>query len=132
MNDPVTLTRRRFLAGTGLAALGLALPGSLLSACGTDSSSGSGSANLKFWMDVAGAANQDYFKKHVIDPFEASQSKIKLNVTYYSGADLRRLISPTSTSTRRRAAGRARSRSGRSRRSPSTTRSTRCRCAKTP
>jgi len=92
MNDPVTLTRRRFLAGTGLAALGLALPGSLLSACGTDSSSGSGSANLKFWMDVAGAANQDYFKKHVIDPFEASQSKIKLNVTYYSGADLRRLI----------------------------------------
>jgi raffinose/stachyose/melibiose transport system substrate-binding protein len=92
MNDPATLTRRRFLAGAGLTALGLALPDSLLAACGGSSSSTSGgNATLKFWMDVAGAKNQDYFKQHVITPFE-SQSKTKLDVTYYSGADLRRLI----------------------------------------
>ena len=92
MNDPVTLSRRRFLAGTGLAALGLALPGGLLAGCGNDSSSSGGNATLKFWMDIAGDANQKYFNEHVVQAFESANSKVKLDVTYYSGADLRRVI----------------------------------------
>jgi raffinose/stachyose/melibiose transport system substrate-binding protein len=93
MTDRLTLTRRRFLAGAGLTALGLALPDSLLAACGSSGGSGSGGgATLKFWMDIAGTANQAYFTKNVVQAFEKAKPDIKLDVTFYSGADLRRLI----------------------------------------
>jgi raffinose/stachyose/melibiose transport system substrate-binding protein len=87
MNEPLTLNRRRFLSAAGLTALGLALPSTLLAGCSSSSSSG-----LKFWMDVAGAANQKYFTNNVVKEFEKAEPKVDLNVTFYSGNDLRRLI----------------------------------------
>ena len=121
MNEPNALSRRRFLTSAGLAALlSVALPGSLLAACGgsaksgnttsptspststtlrtsaaastTSSAAADESATLKFWMDIAGTSNQDYFNKNVVGAFEHVHPKIKLDITYYSGADLRRLI----------------------------------------
>lgn len=87
MTEHPTTTRRRFLAGAGLTALGLAMPEALLSACSSSSSS-----SLKLWMDVAGAKNQKYYTTNVVQAFEKANSGINIDVTYYSGADLRRLI----------------------------------------
>lgn len=82
-----SISRRHFLAGTGLTALGLALPTSLLAAC----SSGGGGGDVKLWMDIMGAANQKYFNENVVAQFQ-KDTKLKLNTTYYQGQDLRRLI----------------------------------------
>ena len=81
-----SISRRGFLAGTGLTALGLALPTSLLTAC-----SSGGGGNLKLWMDITGTANQKYFDDKVIAPFQ-QDTKLKVATTYYQGQDLRRLI----------------------------------------
>jgi raffinose/stachyose/melibiose transport system substrate-binding protein len=87
MTSSTLISRRGFLAGTGAGVLGLALPSGLLAGCGGSG----GSGKLALWMDVAGAKNQKYFDDHVVAPFEAS-SKLDLDVNYYQGADLRRLI----------------------------------------
>lgn len=100
MSEPAKLHRRRFLAGAGLTALGLALPQSLLAACGRPSSTADATAaatpapnvTLKFWMDVVGANNQEYFQGNVITPFQKAYPNITIDLSYYSGADLRRLI----------------------------------------
>lgn len=81
------LSRRGFLAGTGLGALALTFP-ELLAGC---ASSGSNSKTVALWMDIAGAANQAYFTKHVTDQFQKDSGKT-LKTTYYQGQDLRRLI----------------------------------------
>jgi raffinose/stachyose/melibiose transport system substrate-binding protein len=80
------VSRRGFLAGTGLGALGLTLPG-LLAAC---SSSGS-SKDLSLWIDVAGTDNQKYFNQHVADAFH-KDTGTSVKATFYQGQDLRRLI----------------------------------------
>lgn len=110
MTKPPTATRRHFLAGASLTALALALPESLLAACSNGSSTPSGggstprgatsnptatalgNAMLKFWMDVAGTKNQEYFMEHVVAAFQKAYPQVTLDVTFYSGADLRRLI----------------------------------------
>jgi raffinose/stachyose/melibiose transport system substrate-binding protein len=88
MSDSTTISRREFVAGTGAGLLGLALPSSLLAACGGDSG---GADKVALWMDIAGAKNQRYFDTGVVAPFEKA-SQLDLDVKYYQGADLRRLI----------------------------------------
>jgi raffinose/stachyose/melibiose transport system substrate-binding protein len=83
---PTTISRRGFLAGTGVGALGLALPG-LLAGC----ASGGSGKDLSIWMDIAGTPNQKYFDAHVGGGFKKSSGKT-LDTTYYQGQDLRRLI----------------------------------------
>jgi raffinose/stachyose/melibiose transport system substrate-binding protein len=82
------LSRRGFLAASGVGALGLALPG-LLSACSSGGSSSGGA--VKLWMDIAGTPNQKYFDDHVVDAFHKATGG-SVGVTYYQGQDLRRLI----------------------------------------
>lgn len=83
---PTTVSRRGFLAGAGMGAVGLALPG-LLSGC----ASGSSSKELAIWMDIAGTPNQKYYNQHVVDAFHKDTGK-SIKATYYQGQDLRRLI----------------------------------------
>jgi raffinose/stachyose/melibiose transport system substrate-binding protein len=82
-----TISRRDLLAGTSLGLLGLALPGGLLSGCGGSS----GGDSVALWMDIAGAKNQQYFDDGVVTPFTKA-ANVDLDVKYYQGADLRRLI----------------------------------------
>jgi raffinose/stachyose/melibiose transport system substrate-binding protein len=100
------LSRRRFLAGSGAAALGLTM-----AACGggddapTDAASdaegdATGAAaddepvtgDIDFWIDIQGDPNQAYFDDNVIAEFEKARAGIDVNVTYYTGADLRQKI----------------------------------------
>lgn len=80
------VSRRGFLAGAGMGALGLALPG-LLSGCANSS----GGKELAIWMDVAGTANQKYYNQHVVDAYHKDTGD-SLKATFYQGQDLRRLI----------------------------------------
>jgi raffinose/stachyose/melibiose transport system substrate-binding protein len=88
-----SLNRRRFLAGAGLTALGLT-SSSLIAACGGDSggSAGTGTGKIDLWLDIQGDANQKYFNENVAAVFEKAKPEIDLNVTYYKGQDLRRLV----------------------------------------
>lgn len=90
-----SLSRRRFLAGAGLTALGIT-SSSLLAACGGDdggsTGTGTGTGKIDFWLDIQGDANQKYFNENVAAAFEKAKPQIDLNVTYYKGQDLRRLI----------------------------------------
>ncbi|GAA3209829.1 ABC transporter substrate-binding protein [Dactylosporangium siamense] len=88
-----SLSRRRFLSGTGIAALGLTAP-SLLAACGGGSggSAGDGTGKVDLWLDIQGDANQKYFNDKVAAAFEQANPKIDLNTTFYKGDDLRRLV----------------------------------------
>jgi raffinose/stachyose/melibiose transport system substrate-binding protein len=88
------LSRRRFLAGAGLTAVGLATSGTL-AACGSSDSgagAGSGTGKVDLWIDIQGDKNQKYFTDKVAAVFERSNSGIDLNTTFYKGEDLRRLI----------------------------------------
>ncbi|TDE10683.1 ABC transporter substrate-binding protein [Jiangella asiatica] len=87
-------SRRRFLQGAGMTAAGLFAPG-LLSACGSGNGStggDSGTGTVELWIDIQGEPNQTYFSDKVIGAFEQYQSDIDVKVTYYTGADLRKLI----------------------------------------
>jgi raffinose/stachyose/melibiose transport system substrate-binding protein len=87
-----SMSRRRFLSGAGLTALGIATPG-LLAACGSDSGgAGSGTGKVDFWIDIQGDANQKYFNDNVVAAFEKAKPDIDLNISYYKGQDLRRLV----------------------------------------
>src|SRR5579875_2593478 len=88
MTESATVTRRNFLAGTGLAA-GALLSGSALAAC---SSQSNGRTDLQLWIDITGAANEKYFSTHVIDVFEKADRKVEVDTTFYQGQDLRRVI----------------------------------------
>jgi raffinose/stachyose/melibiose transport system substrate-binding protein len=79
-------SRRRFLGGSGLAMVGLALP-SALAAC----SSEGGSNTLSIWIDITGSKQQAFFENHVVKPFE-KQTGLTVEATYYQGQDLRRLL----------------------------------------
>lgn len=96
MSEHSTHTRRRFITGAGLTALGLTMPEAVLVACSGSGSSNSGSGgpstSLSLWIDITGTANQAYFQGHVMQAFEKANPKIDINATYYAGADLRRLI----------------------------------------
>jgi raffinose/stachyose/melibiose transport system substrate-binding protein len=85
------LTRRRFLAGTGLATAA-ALSGSALAACGNAVAGGSGTTALQLWIDITGAPNEKYFTAHVVDTFQKAYPHIALKTTFYQGQDLRRII----------------------------------------
>jgi len=90
-----SLSRRRFLTGAGVTALGLAVPG-LLAGCGDDGGAGAGAGDgtgkVDFWIDIQGDANQKYFTDSVVGAFEKANPKIDLNATFYKGEDLRRLV----------------------------------------
>jgi raffinose/stachyose/melibiose transport system substrate-binding protein len=43
-------------------------------------------------MDIAGDANQKYFDQQVVGAFQQAKPGIEVDVTYYQGGDLRRLI----------------------------------------
>jgi raffinose/stachyose/melibiose transport system substrate-binding protein len=88
-----SLSRRRFLSGAGLTALGLASPSLLLAACGdSGGSAGTGTGKVDLWLDIQGDANQKYFNESVAATFEKAKPGIDLNTTYYKGDDLRRLV----------------------------------------
>ncbi|SCE65794.1 carbohydrate ABC transporter substrate-binding protein, CUT1 family [Micromonospora coriariae] len=89
-----SLSRRRFLAGAGLTALGITTPSLLLSGCSGDSGGGAGTGTGKvdLWLDIQGDANQKYFTDNVAAVFEKAKPKIDLNTTFYKGDDLRRLV----------------------------------------
>ena len=66
------LSRRRFLAGAGMTAVGLATPGPA-AACGSgdsDSGAGSGTGKVDLWIDIQGDTNQKYFTDKVAATFE--------------------------------------------------------------
>jgi len=87
------LSRRRFLAGAGLTALGLSSPSLLLAACGdSGGSAGTGAGKVDLWLDIQGDANQKYFNESVAAAFEKAKPGIDLNTTFYKGEDLRRLV----------------------------------------
>lgn len=90
-----SLSRRRFLSGAGLTALGLTAPG-LLAACNSggpaDAGAGDGTGTVEFWIDIQGDANQKYFTDNVVGAFKAAKPKIDLKTTFYKGEDLRRLV----------------------------------------
>ncbi|MEV0715537.1 extracellular solute-binding protein [Asanoa sp. NPDC050611] len=88
-----SLSRRRFLAGAGLTALGLSSPSLLLAACGdSGGSAGTGTGKVDLWLDIQGDANQKYFTEKVVAAFEKAKPEIDLNTTFYKGEDLRRLV----------------------------------------
>ena len=88
-----SLSRRRFLSGASLTALGLASPSLLLAACGdSGGSAGTGTGKVDLWLDIQGDANQKYFNESVAAAFEKAKPGIDLNTTYYKGDDLRRLV----------------------------------------
>jgi raffinose/stachyose/melibiose transport system substrate-binding protein len=88
-----SLSRRRFLAGAGLTALGLSSPSLLLAACGdSGGSAGTGTGKVDLWLDIQGDANQKYFTENVAAAFEKAKPEIDLNTTFYKGDDLRRLV----------------------------------------
>ncbi|MDG4825572.1 extracellular solute-binding protein [Asanoa sp. WMMD1127] len=88
-----SLSRRRFLAGAGLTALGLSSPSLLLAACGdSGGSAGTGTGKVDLWLDIQGDANQKYFTENVAAAFEKAKPEIDLNTTFYKGEDLRRLV----------------------------------------
>jgi raffinose/stachyose/melibiose transport system substrate-binding protein len=87
------LSRRSFLTGAGLAALGITAPAGLLAGCGGGGGgAGSGTGTVKLWIDIAGDANQKYFNDNVVAKFEKADPKIDLKTTFYKGQDLRRLV----------------------------------------
>jgi raffinose/stachyose/melibiose transport system substrate-binding protein len=88
-----SLSRRRFLSGAGVTALGLAVPG-LLAACGDGGSGGTGdgTGKVELWIDIQGDANQKYFTDNVVATFEKAKPTIDLNATFYKGEDLRRVV----------------------------------------
>jgi raffinose/stachyose/melibiose transport system substrate-binding protein len=100
MTHHTPLSRRQLLRGAGVGAAGLLLPSSLLAACSSAEGSGGGkgqgkgsaSGTIDFWIDIAGEPNQKYFDEKVIAAFEKAKQDIDVKVTYYKGADLRRLI----------------------------------------
>lgn len=86
-------SRRKFLAGAGLTALGAA-SAPLLAACGEDTAgtAGDGTGKVDLWIDITGDANQKYYTDNVVGAFEKANPKIDVNVTFYKGEDLRRQV----------------------------------------
>lgn len=89
MSESATVTRRNFLAGSGLAA-GALLSGGALAACSSQGSGGR--TDLSLWIDITGAPNEKYFTQNVIDVFEKADRKVEVDTTFYQGQDLRRVI----------------------------------------
>lgn len=84
-----TMTRRGFLSGGGKAVLGAGLAGTLLTACGGESSQG---GQVTFWSPLAGAEAQEYYRQNVERPFEKSNQGVDLKVTFQNSEDQDRLI----------------------------------------
>lgn len=91
MTSTSGLNRRQLLRGAGATAAGLLLPSGLLAGCGSGEAGGSG-GTVTLWIDIQGAPNQSYFDDKVIAAFEKAHKDIDVKVTYYKGADLRKLI----------------------------------------
>lgn len=99
MTQQSQLSRRQILRGAGLTAAGLIVPSAFLAACGGSEGGGEGggggggaTGTVDFWIDIAGEPNQKYFDNEVIAAFEKAKQGIDVNVTYYNGEDLRRVI----------------------------------------
>ncbi|MDQ3523153.1 MAG: extracellular solute-binding protein [Gemmatimonadota bacterium] len=84
------MTRRRFLARGGKAALGAGFAGSLLAGCG--SGGGGRPGELTYWSGLEGAEQRGYFTRNIEEPFEAAYAGITLETNFQPAAELDRVV----------------------------------------
>jgi raffinose/stachyose/melibiose transport system substrate-binding protein len=83
------MTRKSFLARSGLVVVGAGLSGSLLASCGGSSGE---NGELVYWSALEGAEPREYYKKYIEKPFEKDNKGIDLKVSFQSPEDQDRLV----------------------------------------
>jgi raffinose/stachyose/melibiose transport system substrate-binding protein len=83
------MTRKSFLARSGLVVVGAGLSGSLLASCGGSSGE---NGELVYWSALEGAGPREYYKKNIEKPFEKDNKGIDLKVSFQSPEDQDRLV----------------------------------------
>lgn len=84
-----SISRREFLARSGVAVAGMGLAGSVLAGCGGGSS---GSGEVSMWSNLEGSEAQDYFTKNIQKPFEKANKGTRFKVTFQPPAEIDRLV----------------------------------------